>query len=263
MSSASIIFLMFLFSTAVIIILAVFVAWFALYYQKKKANHTEKLIELKNNYEQEILLSQLEMQEQVLQHVSYEIHDNIGQSVSLLKLQLTMLDLDRKNDAKAIVDTVCTNIDHVIDDLRNLTRSLNPEHVQNAGLKASIDLLVEQLNKTGQFSVQYSFSGEYEALQHQKEIIIFRIIQESINNIIRHSGAKNIGIQVIVSSKELHVRINDDGKGFDASLTKQLPGGLRHMEKRAKLINSTLLIQSLPGKGTWVDLKVPATLNAI
>lgn len=150
-------------------------------------------------------------------------------------------------------------VSKAIQDLRDLSRSLNTDNIAAMGLMRAIEYELELIHKTGAHQTQFNIEGSVTRLDAQKELIIFRIMQETINNIIKHANAKNISIEAIFNSN-LELSIKDDGNGFDKleKDTNQPSGmGLKNMESRAKMIGAEFSINSLPGNGTQVILKIP------
>jgi two-component system, NarL family, sensor kinase len=260
MRDTTIIILVFLICLLLFLILTGFIAWLLFFYQKKQNTFEAKLEENKNTYEKELLKTQLEMQEEVFGHISQEIHDNIGQYISLAKLQLNNLEGPVRDLAGGKIDHTAELLTKALDDLRDLSKSLSSEMVRNAGLEMAVDLLISQLKRTENFEINFKCSGDHVFLDEKKEIIIFRIIQESVSNIIRHAGARSIWIDLNYETGLLHVLVRDDGRGFDISTVtsenKNL-GGIQSMRKRAKLLEAILKIESNSAKGTSMSLTVP------
>jgi signal transduction histidine kinase len=245
--------------TLLIIILIGFIAVILLLYQKKQNLFNTRLVGIKANYDKELLKTQLEIQEYTFQYVSREIHDNIGQFISLAKLQLNTLDIQENNpNAQRIGDTVDL-LTHTLDELRDLSRNLGSEIIRNGGLTKAIEQLVTQLQKLTTPEVIYDLKGDYQFLDEQKEIFILRILQEAISNVIRHSGAASIGIALNYENNSLTMVIHDNGRGFNSTAiaTQKNTSGLSNMMKRAKMIDASFRIDSNPGSGATITLIVP------
>lgn len=245
--------------TLLIIILIGFIAVILLLYQKKQNLFNTRLAGIKANYDKELLKTQLEIQEYTFQYVSREIHDNIGQFISLAKLQLNTLDIqDNGPNAQRISDTVDL-LTRTLDELRDLSRNLGSEIIRNGGLTKAIEQLVIQLQKLTTPQVIYDLKGDYQFLDEQKEIFILRILQEAISNVIRHSGAASIDIALTYENNSLTMAIHDNGKGFNPTViaTQKNTSGLNNMMKRAKMIDASFQVDSNPGSGTMITLVVP------
>jgi signal transduction histidine kinase len=245
--------------TLLIIILIGFIAVILLLYQKKQNLFNIKLEGIKANYDKELLKTQLEIQEYTFQYISREIHDNIGQFISLAKLHLNTLEIKENAPATQRVDDAVELLTRALDELRDLSRSLSSEIISNGGLTKAIEQLVAQLQKLSIVEVAYEIRGDYQFLDEQKEIFILRILQEAINNVIRHSRATHISILLTYENNNLILTIRDDGIGFNTILIRDQKNtsGLSNMKKRANMINAVFHIESTIQSGTEITIVVP------
>jgi signal transduction histidine kinase len=226
--------------------------------RKRQQKHALELEKVRTNFEKELFKTELEIQEQTFQYISQEIHDNIGQFISLAKLQLNTLDFANLRLVKDKVVNSTDLLTKALEDLRDLSRSLNSEIIRTNGLVMAVELQIAHLKRLEQPAVVYEINGEYQFLDEQKEIFILRIMQEAVNNIIRHSDARKVTIQLNYTENNLSLHIADDGRGFDNTGIKNGTGsGIGNMNKRASMIGGVFLIRSTIGTGTVVDLQVP------
>jgi hypothetical protein len=228
--------------------------------QKKHKGYTLNMIAVKANHERELYKTKLEIQEQTFQEISREIHDNVGQSISLAKLGLSTLDLEGNHETKGGILEISEILEIALDDLRNMCRTLNSEIIKKGGLKKSIEAQVGYIKRGGKFNIQLHVDGEHVALDETKEIVLFRITQEAINNIIRHASATDISISLHYSKNKLILQIQDNGKGFN--LKEQISGpnhvsGIYNMQNRANLIGAEILINSVIDSGTSIIVTTP------
>jgi signal transduction histidine kinase len=217
---------------------------------------------LKSEFQQTLLQSQLEIQEQTFKNISQEIHDNIGQALTLAKLNLNTLPGINEQQLEKI-NTSKTIISKVISDLRDLSRSLNTDYVTEMGLQQALEYELGLINKSGAIQTNLHTSGEPFRMEQQHELILFRIVQEALNNIMKHAEAATINARLNYGSDKLELLLNDDGKGFSLAAvnTGELPGlGLRNMQNRAKLIGASFWMSSIPGSGT--ELKITVSKNS-
>jgi len=241
-----------------ILLLLVFILLILFLYRKKQMNFSIQLENIKANAERELLKTQLEIQEQTFQYISRDIHDNIGQFISLAKLQLNTLDFDHLNMAKEKIIHSADLLTQALDDLRDLSRSLSSELIRNNGLVAAIELQIAYLRKLEVLEVHFEVVGEKQFMDEQKEIFILRIIQEAANNIIRHSDARKVSILLSYEQGQLSLTVADDGKGFDTlGVRNSKSSGIINITKRAKIIGAAFNIQSSLGAGTKVNLFLP------
>ncbi|MBS1599590.1 MAG: sensor histidine kinase [Bacteroidetes bacterium] len=244
-----------------VLVLLGFIITILFLHQRKRRRFAKELEKIKANYEKELFKAQLEMQEETFQYISREIHDNVGQFLSLAKLNLNTLDFEDIDLTLELINHSSDLLTRALEDLRDLSKSLSSDIIKNGGLQKAIELQVSQLQKTGKFRVIYDIKGNYQFLNEQNEIILFRILQEAVNNIIRHSCAREIIILLSCIENNVKMYIQDNGKGFDIdflSNRKNHPaGGINNMQKRARLINADLDIKSDPGKGTRITVTTP------
>jgi signal transduction histidine kinase len=245
--------------TLLIIILIGFIAVILLLYQKKQNLFNTKLIGIKANYDKELLKTQLEIQEDTFQYISREIHDNIGQFISLAKLQLNTLEIKEGTPAALRIFDAVELLTRALDELRDLSRSLSSDIIRNGGLTTAMEQLIVQLQKLAAPEVIYELKGDYQFLDEQKEIFILRILQEAVNNVIRHSGASSLRISLTYENNSLTMAIYDNGRGFNTALIehKKNTSGLSNMRKRAKMIDASFQVESILNTGTVITLVVP------
>jgi len=142
-----------------------------------------------------------------------------------------------------------------IGDLRNLSHSLDADHIRNKGWTGAVSKLLNDLHKSGKYKVVISIDEELPELGSDKPIILFRMIQEVINNIIRHADADTINFSAKKAIGIIEIEINDNGKGFDPGHIS--PGlGLQNLKNRSKMINAGLSINSEHGTGTQVKILI-------
>jgi two-component system, NarL family, sensor kinase len=243
--------------TIILLLLGFFILLlFILYRNKQIAN--KKKIDLLNN---ESLKTQLEIQEQTLKTISQEIHDNIGQVLSLAKLNLNTMDITKQDKLQEKISDSKKLVSKAIQDLRDLSRSMNTDNIEAIGLVRAIEYEMEMIRKTG-FKTELNVEGNIIRVEPQKELILFRIIQEVLNNIIKHSEASVITTKIVYAEKEIKIEVKDNGKGFDLAPlnnneTSGFGLGIRNMHNRAKLIGADFTMSSNIDGGTAVALTMP------
>lgn len=211
--------------------------------------------EMKNRYEQTILKTQLEIQEQTFSHISQEIHDNIGQVLSLVRLNLSTFS---NIEAEEKFDHTDELLGKAIKDLRELSHSLQTNRIHDIGIIESVRQLLINLEKTGRYKTKLFISESFTGLDKNTDLILFRMIQEIINNILKHAAASTISVEINGDTTEASLVISDDGVGFDTERLKTVGSGigLQNIFNRAKMINATVDIKSTPGTGTAIILHV-------
>ena len=250
----------FLLVVAIGIILLVFI------YQKKQQLYVREKEQLKVDFEKQILESKLEIQEQTFKYISQEIHDNIGQVLSLAKLTINTMTANDPQILEEKIDSSKKLVGKAIEDLRNLSRNLNTDYITNLGLNISIENEIKILRNASKYEVEVLTKGNAYRLQHQQELIIFRIFQEILQNIIKHSGATAIAITFYYNPDCFILEISDNGIGFDVSILNEnsrtnVGIGVLNMRHRANLISADFTIDSKPANGTIVKIKLPVNIT--
>ena len=233
---------------------------FILLYQKKSIAFSSEKKLMETKFQQELLLSQLEIQEQTLKNISQEIHDNIGQTLSLVKLNLNTIDIEKPAVIPQKVDNSKQLVGKAITDLRSLSKKLHSDSILAAGLLKAIEFELGLVEKSGVFQTSFKINGDPVILDAQKELILFRIVQEAMNNIIKHAQASTIAISANFAHNHLQLLIDDNGNGFKLPLEQgdiNRGIGLRSMENRVKLLNGQFAIETAPAKGTQIQISVP------
>lgn len=238
-----------------LIILFVF---FFLSFHRNQNNLILERKKLEFSFQENLLKTQLEIQEQTLKTISQEIHDNVGQVLSLAKLNLgTFEDAESAANQIKINDTKQL-VSKAINDLRDLSRSLHGDKIAELGLLEAISNELKILQNTGQYKTELKITGNSYKLEPQKEMVLFRIFQEALNNAIKHSKSKKINVQLKYESDKFSMAINDDGIGFNKEGLDAVQSGigLKSMQNRAALIGATFLLESIPGDGTLVTVEL-------
>jgi signal transduction histidine kinase len=233
-------------------------------YNLKSLALKQKFEDLKNKQEKLILETELEIQEQTFQFISKEIHDNVSQCLSLAHLTLNCIDLTDRTAAKKDLTKSIEQISKALNDLNNLSKSLDSDIIESYGLVAAIVFEVEKWERIFENKIQIKVEGSAAHLGSMKELFVFRIIQESLNNIIKYAKAKNINLNICYEIDTFKINISDDGVGFDLSSiydnkTLGKMAGLKNMKQRAETLNGSLQIETNPQKGTVINVEIPIT----
>jgi two-component system NarL family sensor kinase len=225
----------------------------ALYTRKQKRSRQKQ-----NNLD--LMRSQIDIQEETFQKISCEIHDNVALTLSLSKIYLHDIDFNDHPDANDKVNLSMCLIKKAMEDLNNLSKLLNADGIQTFGLKKSVEQLVSDISKTELFSITLNIKGTAD-LPEKDELIVYRMIQEVLNNIIRHAAASEVIMWMDFERTNLRIRICDNGIGFNSNETNDSGCGLKNLKKRAQIINAGLHIESVPHHGTIVKIIVPLQWN--
>lgn len=255
--------LTFVASTFLMVFLVIIIIVAIVRYQNRLRKHSQEISRLNLQYQAEIVKVQIENEEQTLNRISQEIHDNIGQILSLVKLNLNtvkveMCDVKTQNKIEGTKELVSK----AINDLRQLSKSLNSIHLSEQYLSESIKRELDIINRTEEYTTEFELKGEEQVFEPQKQLIVFRIVQEILNNIVKHAHAQQIRVECDYSPDFLALKVIDNGVGFDPSSLvitngKSSGTGLGNITYRAKLIGATVNIDSQKGSGTIITLNIP------
>lgn len=227
------------------------------YYQNRKKKFIQEKQMLQANFNQQLLQSQLEIQEQTFNTISQEIHDNVGQILSLAKVQLNIIDQSETLDRTLLADAK-DSVSKAMTDLRDIAKSLNSERIKWSGLPEITAQELQRINRAGLILTSIRTEGKEQGMQEQKKLIIFRIIQEALQNILKHSKAKNVDVFFCYEADNLLIEIKDNGTGFDKGLLTKKDGlGLKNIINRAALIGGKAEINSIINEGTTITITSP------
>jgi two-component system sensor histidine kinase DegS len=208
----------------------------------------------------------LRAQEEERKRLSRELHDDTSQSMLLLIHRLDSLASAPENRLSESVQEQLTELHslavQILDGLRRYAQELRPAILDDMGLIAALQWLADNINREGGTRVTVDVNGGEQELATEAKLVLFRIAQEALSNIKRHSGATQAAVSLKYEEGKITLSVADNGKGFElpprlSDMASQGKLGLTGMEERARLLGGTLLVQSSPGKGTIVTAQLP------
>lgn len=182
-----------------------------------------------------------------MRNISWELHDNIGQLMTLAKIQA-----QNAKDKPEKMEEAASIIGNALQELRALSKSINPESLRSRNLMDALQHEVNRLNRLNFIKAEFKVTGKPFALNKKEEIILFRILQEFFSNTIRHAKATKLTLQLNFNHNHLNIRAADNGVGFDKTSHEGI--GLKNMQKRAELIQANLDLTSVKNQGTELNL---------
>jgi signal transduction histidine kinase len=243
------------FTAALFALITGFIIYFVVLYRNKQLANKRVQEQLQAEFQQELLKTQIEIQEQTLSNISAEIHDNITQVLSFVKLNLALVDSADGLERKQKITDSRELLAQTISDLRDLSKSLSFEHIKQLGLYETMQLVVEIINKSGLVKVDLEIQGDQYFLGEQSELVLFRIFQEGVNNSLKYSNSNILTITLQYLADLFTLTVQDDGDGFSIETLDRSKGmGLKNIENRAALIGAVATIDSLPGKGCCIKV---------
>jgi signal transduction histidine kinase len=249
-------------SSIFFILLAVFLlVLLYLFLRKQRQNQKEKE-EMKNRFEQTIIKSQLEIQTQTLNYIGSELHDDTAQVVYLSMLRIANLNKEINENEK---EEIYTLLKKVWNDLRDISHSMINHNFNQIGFLESLENLLYNIQKTGKYSTKLHIDEEanLDFLDQSVDVILYRMIQEVINNILKHALSNSIEVNIGKQNQFLKIDIKDNGGGFDITKVKEgkVGVGLDNITSRAKLINASVNINSVIGTGTTITILIKSKQN--
>ncbi|NIG56688.1 sensor histidine kinase [Chitinophaga sp. Cy-1792] len=245
--------------SAIFLIAPGFLIVYVVVYNRRKKRHQEEKEQLQQRFRHELLQSQMEVQEQTLKMIGNDLHDNINQLLGLIVITLSAVDIENKPKATERIQAAEALARRSIQEIRGLSRLLHGEELIGKGLQNAITFELEWLEKAGHHQVTHTGHLDGMPAMPEQELIIFRIFQETLHNIIRHAQATAITVEQQYEQKLLRIGITDNGTGFDvnAALSKGTGMGLSSILRRAAMVGASVDIRSTPGAGTTVIITLP------
>lgn len=236
-----------------LLILALFVAGIFIYFHSKVSR-------LKEEKSRRDLFSKLliDSQEDERKRLSKELHDSLGQNLLVIKNRLALFQMNENPDPEEISD-LSDLIKESIDEVKEISSNLHPHQLERLGFNKAIQSMINKISASSNISIELISDDITGLLSRDREINLYRIIQESLNNIVKHSDSQKALIEILRSDNLIKVRVEDYGKGFDfygTEIDKNLIEGLglKSINERARILGSELKIESGIGKGTKIYL---------
>ncbi|UCS94693.1 histidine kinase [Echinicola marina] len=242
----------FLITAGVLITLVMcsFIVVLVLFHRQQQFRNKQKMDQLKAEYEKTILGVEKEIQEQTLSFIGQELHDNLGQLLSLTKLTLSQPDPENFSEGKRLINKA-------IQEVRSLSKRLNLDWVKEVQIQDFIAGELEKIEKSGFCKTQLVSQVNGLSLEQDTKLVLIRVVQECLNNIIKHAEPQTISINLLKLGNDFSLQIVDDGKGFNTE-DKSKGMGMHNLKSRIETIGGELDIHSEIGEGTAIKLRVPA-----
>lgn len=234
--------------------LAGFIIFFVITYYKKQQENTKEKHLLQTKFNEDLLTSTIEIQEKAFDDISRELHDNIGQQLSAASIYLNLLLQEKENIDNTKLRSCRDIVTDSLQDLRHISQTLLGEKIRTTGVIHSVQLEIDKINKLGICTGTLKTTDMPVSLDHKKEIILFRIIQEAISNATKHAPGCTIEITIDPQPDSLRVYIKDNGKGFMPENIQESGIGLINMKSRAKTIGASYELKSTEGVGTTIEI---------
>jgi two-component system, NarL family, sensor kinase len=242
--------------TVGMLLLAIGIISFMVFYQKKMISEQLKRTQMEFDHQQRMMQAELESQENERRRLAADLHDSIGGMLSAIRVGISTIS---KQSADPTIEQTKRMLDDTITSVRRISRDLMPSTLERFGLVQAIHEMCERFSFTTKLPIHFHEHGELSGLEKNKELMLFRITQELINNTIKHAQASNLDIH-IEAGDTLKIVAEDDGIGFniDEQLNSGRKGlGLFSIQNRSSLLGATLEYDKERKKGTRVTLTLP------
>ncbi len=251
------------FGTLLILVLIIIIILFMILHQRKMLK-SKLIVEQQNSkHRMEMLVNMNEAQEKERARIADTMHDQVGALLFSAKVQSGVLakkSIGEENQSQAarIEELVILGIE----EMRKSIQALSPSLLEKLGFVKAIEEFVRLMNINSEINTLFDLNGEYESVGKKNEIAIYRIMQEVVNNALKHSKASNIIINMSQDNSLLHISIKDDGIGFNTEDKKDDTGlGLKNIEHRVFLLNGNIELKSESNNGTYYRFKIPNSEN--
>jgi PAS domain S-box-containing protein len=223
----------------------------------KDITERKKLVQEQINQQRLLTQATIDGQEQERKEIGKELHDNIGQQLTTTKLYLDMAKASGSEQCGKMVDRALKNISSIINEVRAMSHALVPSTLGDIGLIESVHELAESIQTVQNLQIDfqhYDFSEEH--IPENGKLMLYRIIQEALNNIVKHAAATSVNINMVRTERMILLEVCDNGKGFlPEKARKGL--GLTNIRNRAELFNGSVKIKTRPGEGCTVKVAIP------
>lgn len=208
--------------------------------------------------EEELLLALIEERERTMNTISAEIHDNINQVLSLARMSVRMIEKTALQEQQQYIAECGSILDMAIGDLRNISHSLNATYLKNRGLIESLQEEIKWINLSKSIHCTLNVEGHFIPMAEDTELMVIRIGQEAIQNVVKHSKAQHLWIEIEYGKSSFTMSISDDGTGFETEAEAPYSSGmgLQSMQERCKMIKGDIDISSVKGLGTKIVLRL-------
>jgi signal transduction histidine kinase len=229
-------------------LMGTFIVAMVVLHRQRQVQNRQKLDQIKAEHEKTLLNIENEIQQETLAHVGRELHDNIGQLLSLAKLNLNSTKPEKQAEGKEFIN-------QIIKEVRALSKTLNLDWVEEITIDDFIRQQLQRIESTGYCQTIFDSDHSFNELSKDSKLVMIRVLQECLNNAIKHAAPSSIQIKVYKDDSVRKIEIMDDGRGFDTSVQSK-GSGMTNLKKRMETIGGTIIISSVLGKGTHITLNL-------
>lgn len=246
---------LFIYTIGGLLIITLLIGFFI--FQNRKKNQRLKLQAIEMEQKRELTHAVMKAEEEERKRIAEDLHDSVAQKMVVAKLNLEALSINMEmaEQKKTIFENINTLLKESTDEVRSLSHSMMPHAFERYGLTNSIKDFLNKIHKKD-LKINFNAEGDFNQLKDNKAFLIYRIMQECIQNVLKHSSASKLDISMMCANNEADIIIEDNGKGFIVS-ENYVGSGLKNIQSRVDFLNGKLEINSIPGKGTVIAIFVP------
>ncbi len=204
-------------------------------------------------------------QEEERSRIARELHDDLSQRLALLSIELEQVSQmipARQSALRARMQGLWAKAQEISVEVRRISHQLHPSKLEHLGLVAAARSFCEELDQRRGIRIAFSASGIPADLPKDVALCVYRVVQESLRNVVKHSGAREARVVLGMSERTVHLSVSDSGAGFDVDSATHRKGlGLISMRERLRLVGGVITIRSRPSHGTHLDIRIPLTEN--
>lgn len=248
----------FITTIAILVLLGALLAW--LFYNRTKLKQEAKLQAAVLSQQQIAASAILQAEENERQRIAKDLHDGVGQIMSAAKMNLSSFENDlqfKDEEQKLSFERIISLVDEGCREVRSVSHQMMPNVLLKSGLGKAVTEFLDKIDQKV-LKVNLHTEGLNEHIEETTEIVLYRVLQESVNNVIKHSGASELDLSLIKDVDGISATIEDNGRGFDSKNLSEKAGiGLKNMKARVEYLKGTIDFDSSPGKGTLVAIHIP------
>lgn len=253
--------MLFLVSSIIFLLMGLSLVLFIMQYQKKTIIQSEELQNSKVNHQKQMLDATIQSQEVERKRIASNLHDSLGAQLSTIRLFMLMQGEDKK-ELKEFADESAEMLLESIQEVREIAQDLLPGALKYGGLVSACQQFFNSIEKSTPMQLNAQFNGEVIRISEKNELSIFRVIQELINNTLKHAGASVIDVELNYQDSKLMINYKDNGVGLPENVNNQ-GLGLYNVESRIQSLKGEYMVNNNPGKGVEFMIEIPLTMDLI
>jgi signal transduction histidine kinase len=244
--------------TLLMFLLAGMLLFFVSSYQKRLLRNKADVEKMKVRHQLDLFQSSIDAMEDERRRVSRDLHDEIGAALSVLRLQVGQMNVDKDFNTENAQNLIVGSkqlIDNTIENVRRISNDMLPSGLEEFGLKYAIEMLCDKVESASKLVINLNIN-DLERLDNRLELSLYRILQELLNNTLKHANAKEVNINFNTDNQKLTITYQDNGQGFDLENLSKRGLGLKNIESRVSMIHGKLEYMTDLEKGMGIILKV-------